>query len=249
MSEVKIEIKKTGKLFHYAHFICDVLFPEVNMHLYNYKTIYVRKDIEQTIGIFKKIFEEIMGNKYEELYPGRFAKMDCELKIVNRFNFLKVENFLFFRKYIWDKLGINFDKNYPEIILIERGNHIELVDDKYLKNLNFDHSNGKEKREIVKINELKIFMQNNFGKKYKCVILEDTTFIEQVKLFFNAKIIIAIHGGALANMFFCKSGTKVLEILGERKWRFFDVISKNLNLIHKKCENNLETIKNNIINI
>lgn len=249
MNNIKVEILKTGRLFHYAHFICDVLFPEINNKLYNYHSIYRKKEITQTIGIFKNIYEDVMGSKYIELNENEYNKLKCEFKLISRYDFKDRNHFIFFKDYILNKFNIKDDNNYPEILLIQRGNPIQLVIDNDLKKFNTNGKNGNETREINNIEELKIYLQNNYGKKYRTVILENVPFIEQVKLFYNAKYIIGVHGGAFANMFFCKPNTLILEILGDRIWRFFDIISKQLSLKHFKCPNDINIIKNNIITL
>jgi hypothetical protein len=46
----------------------------------------------------------------------------------------------------------------------------------------------------------------------------------------------------MANMFFCKKNTKILEIVCNKKFPFFDVMSNILNLQHIKCHE-IETEK------
>ena len=53
---IKIKnIRKEGSLFHYAHFICDCLFPEIVCDIFKYSEVIREKTIEQTIGNFNKI--------------------------------------------------------------------------------------------------------------------------------------------------------------------------------------------------
>ena len=42
--------------------------------------------------------------------------------------------------------------------------------------------------------------------------LHEIKFLDQVQLFNNAKCIVGLHGGGFANLVFCKSGTKVVEL-------------------------------------
>ena len=59
-------------MFHYAHFLCDCLFPEIINNIYNYKTVIREKNIDQTLGNFNKIYEEVMLNKSIELIKSQF---------------------------------------------------------------------------------------------------------------------------------------------------------------------------------
>jgi len=43
--------------------------------------------------------------------------------------------------------------------------------------------------------------------------LEELTWAQQITAFRAAKIIVAPHGAGLANLVFCQSGTKVIELL------------------------------------
>ena len=74
---IKVEIKTNGSLFHYAHFICDCLLPEINAKVYEQDKVIRLKTVNQTIGNFSNIYEEVMGVKYEEILPKRYASIDC----------------------------------------------------------------------------------------------------------------------------------------------------------------------------
>lgn len=49
---------------------------------------------------------------------------------------------------------------------------------------------------------------------FKQVFLEDYTFADQVRLFHQAECVISPHGAGLANLVFCRAGTKVVELFG-----------------------------------
>ncbi len=245
---IKVEIKTNGSLFHYAHFICDCLLPEINAKVYEQDKVIRLKTVNQTIGNFSNIYEEVMGVKYEEILPKKYASIDCEKIILrkkgNRTSKGEID---FFRKYIFDKFDIKKDRSYPEILLIQRGERRELISDNYLKNFNTNITTGKERREIFGIEELKVFIEDNYPNISKTLILEDLSFKKQVKYFHNAKLVIGMHGAAFANLFFCDPGTNVIEVNGEEESNFFDYISKLNNLNHIKIENNLEEIKKKIL--
>lgn len=69
-------------------------------------------------------------------------------------------------------------------------------------------------------------------------MLEGMPIEEQIKYFNNAKIIIAAHGAALSNMLFCKKSTYIIEVVCDKYWAFFDIISKKLKLNHHKIKKN-----------
>jgi capsular polysaccharide biosynthesis protein len=48
---------------------------------------------------------------------------------------------------------------------------------------------------------------------FRTVFLEQTPFMEQVRIFASARAIVAPHGAGLANLAFCAPGTKVIEML------------------------------------
>ena len=86
------------------------------------------------------------------------------------------------------------NKNFPKKIYIDRGDSI---------------SNVAKLRTIINEDEVKNFLKE---KGFKSMRLSELHFLEQVKLFNEAEFIIGLHGAAFANMAFCKTNTKVLEI-------------------------------------
>ena len=144
--------RKEGSLYHYAHFICDCLFTEVVNDIFIFKIVYREKIIPQTLGNFKNIYEEVMGNVNTELPKKEFDELNLETTILgNKEEYLEKEYFIKFRNYIFTRYNINetvYDINYPEVILIERGDRIELINDEKLQRENKNITNGKERREI-----------------------------------------------------------------------------------------------------
>lgn len=240
---------RPGALFHYAHFICDCLFPEIMCDMFNYKEVVREKIISQTIGNFSKMYTEIMQIKNTELLNDDFNKLKAKtihLKIKEQYQ--DKLHFDKFRDFIFGRYNVNpleYDTDYPEVLLIKRGDRINLIDDEYLKEnvSTWFQTNGKERREIKALPELEHFLENNFKHKFKSVYFEGLDFKEQIKYFNNAKLIICAHGAVMSNMFFCKEGTTILEVTCGRQWIFFDTISNILKLNHKKClKNNFDDI-------
>ena len=65
-----------GNMFHYAHFLCDCLFPEVIRRIYEFPTVVRQKSIEQTIGNFHTLYTEIMKVNHMELPGESFKELD-----------------------------------------------------------------------------------------------------------------------------------------------------------------------------
>ena len=84
---IKIKnIRKEGSLFHYAHFICDCLFPEIVCDIFKYSEVIREKTIEQTIGNFNKIYTDVMLIKNTELPSSDFQNLNINTIFYIRYN-------------------------------------------------------------------------------------------------------------------------------------------------------------------
>lgn len=239
--------RNDGYLFHYAHFICDCLFPEIMCDIFNYNEVIRLKDINQTIGNFSKIYTDVMMVKNTELLINDFNNLKVNTinyknkeKYSDKIYFDKFRNYIFKR---YDIKNLEYDNDYPEVILIKRNGRINLIDDEYLQKINTNITTGKERREIKDIIDIEFFLQKKYENKFKSLYFENLPFKEQIKYFNNAKLIICAHGAVMANMFFCKEGTKIIEVVCDTYWPFFDKMSNILKLNHIKCyANNFDAI-------
>ena len=236
-----------GYLFHYAHFITDCLFVEVINEVYNYDEVIREKNLDQTLGNFYKIYEEVMQMKNIELDKKDFDKINKDvIKYDKREVYANEYYFDKFRTYIFSRYNINFliyDSKYPEVLLIKRGHVTDLISDTILlKQPNNSAENGIFRGDINKIDIVEEHLKKKYKYKFNSIILENMPFVEQVKYFSNAKIIICFHGACMANLLFCKKNvTKVIEIARCGKYRYSfvsSVIPKILNLQHNICYNN-----------
>jgi hypothetical protein len=234
--------RELGNLFHYAHFICDCLFPEIVASTYKYKRIIREKSISQTLGIFLPIYCKVMNCKCVELEPTIFDSIQTKLYINKaKENLTHPIYFKMFRKYFFSRFKINpfiFYPKYPSVLLIQRGKRVKLINDSSLQDYNANYTNGAERREIHNIEIVQTFMKNKFGDQFKTLILENVPFEEQIQYFNNAKIIVCAHGACMSNLFFCKKNTILYEVTCGETWKFFDTITKNLQIIHHKIEEN-----------
>jgi hypothetical protein len=245
---IKVKNNRTdGYIFHYAHFICDCLFPEIISDIFNYDEVIREKNIHQTIGNFSAIYTNVMRIKNTELLTDDFNNLNVDtICYKNKEKYCDKIYFDKFKKFIFERYGINnlkYNHDYPEVILVKRNDRINLIDDEYLSKINTIVTTGKERREINNIADVEEFLQNKYKNKFKSLYFEKLPFEEQIKYFNNAKLIICAHGAVMSNMFFCKEGTTVIEVTCGRCWPFFDRISKILNLNHVKCyENSFDAI-------
>ena len=88
--------------------------------------------------------------------------------------------------------------------------------------------------QINNLNDVKNFILRKNFKSYKPEYL---SFKKQIDLFKNSSIIIGAHGAAFSNIIFCKSGTKIIEIIpADHPNRKCERISKILKLRYFRVE-------------
>jgi len=237
---IKIINKRIGgSLFHYAHFLIDCLYPEIVQDVHLFQEVVREKNIDQTIGNFHSIYTDVTHLKNTELNKTEFDSLQTHsLVLKNKEEYTDILHLNKFRDFIFSRYSIYDHCISPEIILIKRGDRISLIDDPELKQINTNVTTGKERREIDRVDELEQFLQHTYKHKFQAVFLEHLPFEQQVKLFYNCKTVIAIHGAAMANVLFCKENTKFIEIVHNMRYEWFDTVFRNLNIHHIKCANN-----------
>ena len=86
-------------------------------------------------------------------------------------------------------------------------------------------------RNRTLINEEQVFsVLSQLGFEY--YVLEDLGFFEQVALFEHAEVIVAPHGSGLGNLVFCRTGTKVIELLPSKTIDSFYRLCSDANLVY-----------------
>ena len=252
MSLIKVKNQREdgGNLFHYAHFICDCLFPEVIAGVPEYNNVFRVKNLNQTLGNFEKIYSQVFHSVNIELCEDYFNKLDCEEKIIKRSSFHENgSDFEKFRDFIFYSLNIKkeSDRKYPEVLLIKRGERVDLISDTYLKKQNKNLTNGKERREIKGIERAERRLSEKYRDKFNSIVLENMSFKDQISYFYHAKMIVCAHGACMANLFFCQAETSVIEVnaqtpedkrMGAGHYPFFDTICRVLNLNQHKIQRN-----------
>ena len=234
-----------GQLFHYAHFIKDCLFNEILADFHLHKKVVRQKILDQTLGNFSRFYEDVMGIETTELPEKEFEELEDELVITHRINKPTKEQMDKFRQFIFQRYSIEEDPTFPEILLIERGGRIELINDEELKKINTNVSTGRERREINQIEKVKEFLEKEHSGKYKTIMLEQLSFQEQIKYFYNAKTVIGCHGAGLINILFCREHTTLIEVNPENYrvlWNFLINSCQVLNVKHIYSNNNIKDV-------
>ncbi len=109
------------------------------------------------------------------------------------------------------------DKNFPTNIYIDRSD---------------SHPNVANLRKIINEKEVVNCLK---GRDFKIITLSSYSFKDQMKLFYNAKNIVGLHGAGFANVIFSKPELKILELKPAGAGKMCE------NLI-KKCNVNYDCI-------
>ena len=105
------------------------------------------------------------------------------------------------------------------------------IDDIRVKKIFIDRDDVDPKRNsnrrISNENELRSLLKK---ENFQFIKLSEISFLNQINIFQNANIILGLHGAGFANLSFCKSGTKVVEIRSSKTGKIIESIAKNNNL-------------------
>ena len=104
------------------------------------------------------------------------------------------------------------DINFPKKIYIDRGDA---------------SPNISKLRSIINEKDVKIKLSEH---NYKVIKLSDYSIIDQIKLFFNAKKMVGLHGAGFANVMFANPGLRVLELKPSAAGKIFENLSKKCKL-------------------
>ena len=105
-------------------------------------------------------------------------------------------------------------------------NHVLLINRKaphiYYYSKDCKHKGGGSVRlTITNFDKLEIALKKIYKSKLITLYLEDISFIDQINYFYNAELVIAQHGDALANILWCDETTKCVEISQKEPFHCF----------------------------
>lgn len=199
------------------------MFPEFISGFHGYEVVVRKKSLDQSIGKFRAMYEEIMATRVMELDADSFDSFDAPLQEVATIDRPTYEQYERFRQHVFFVVdGEEEPEPHGKVVLIRRGGRRELLDDPELIRQNlvlYSATTGRERREIRGFDRVQEALQGVYGPEGLVVAeLESMTFAEQVRLFRGARAIVAVHGAGLANMVFCRPGTTLIEV--DPEWPF-----------------------------
>jgi hypothetical protein len=127
----------------------------------------------------------------------------------------------FLRNTFLTKENIRNNKYFPKKIYLDRDEVNLSSNDNIMQYKNY--------RLLLNEEEIKKYLEN-IG--FQIIKPQKLRFIDQVKLFSNAKIIVSLYGAGLSNIIFCRQNTRIIEIKSIKAGNEFLKISKICHLRH-----------------
>ena len=186
---------------NYCHWLLDVL-PKIKICLQKYN--------------LKKINYFYIQNKltFQKQSLAKLGILDKKIIDCNKYKHIQADKIIAITHHVYKNNDyiLNAQKNQPQW-------SINWLRQKFLKNKNnkknknrifIDRSDSKNNHcRIINNDETLLLLKKLNFKIYQ---LSKINFIEQVKIFNNANIVVGVHGAGLTNIIFCKKKTKILEI-------------------------------------
>jgi len=184
--------------------------PGAHYHMLSDFTCRCVKDLEFLPGDTKFLFP----NSTSDVILDAFEALGIPRKrmiLVRKNENYKIENLFWSPPSTKSGFNLPSELNLVKETILNNLMKTQIIDTKEKNNLYISRNDAK--RKIINENELikKVLNPNLFV----IAELSKLSFIDQVRLFYNAKTIISPHGAGLVNLMFCKPGTKVLELFPE----------------------------------
>jgi hypothetical protein len=161
-----------GTLFHYAHLCVMLFFPEILLRIDRHIIIFRQKNLNQTLGNMSQLYEQIFGIQSLEVDLDVFESINLPLvtvvprRMYTPHQFSNIREFLLFR---FPGISRSDKRSFPRILLIERENRIDLIDDPVLKDLNTNVTVGKERRDISDIPGVQTILESKWPGEVQVV--------------------------------------------------------------------------------
>ena len=210
-----------GSVQHYYHFTFDLMLP-FSMVLQN-----VSPEIKfsiRHIGPLTPILLKSFGDRIKIHTSDRFPQNVRKVKLVglNPDELYPDQNdFSILTESIFRNLNIPKCSAPNKILLIQRGAPSQF----YLKEAKLKGS-GTSRRSIINHKEIEQLIRAKTKQSYEFhnLVLEETSFEDQIKHFNSAALVIGQHGAGLSNLIWMNKRMNVIEI-GYRDKKHFEKIS------------------------
>jgi len=212
----------SGHVEHYFHFLFDLLLP-LSCIVRDFDGVYTIKLFH--IGVLSELLIELFGSKIEFVSRREHVKGISQQKLVGMTPTcvpMSLAQTYAFKSHIFSILNLTKNANPKKILSIERMPPRDyFVNDAIIKGA------GSSRRSIINHEEMsdKISSMINAEYTFVNVRLEELSFLDQVKLFKDAAVIVAQHGAALGNMIWMNEGSIIIEV-GINGKQLFEKIAK-----------------------
>tara|TARA_Y100000590_G_scaffold85984_1_gene96249 strand:+ start:4067 stop:5173 length:1107 start_codon:yes stop_codon:yes gene_type:complete len=185
---------------NYSHWLLDIL-PKLKLYneIFNYENlnyIYLNK-----LNSFQRSSLDLLGlEKVKILDSNKFRHIQCD-------ELIATDHPSYFKGYILDQAQYvpNWIVTWLRDSFLNKSKNTD-----YKEKVFIDRSMSKFKHsQIINYSETINFLKE---KNFEIIKLENLSFVKQISLFKNAKIVVGAHGAGLTNICFSQSGSKIIEI-------------------------------------
>jgi len=209
--------KPTGHLWHYGHFIHDLIMPladwivEKNLDP-EAIDLFVEQTPDQSPGPFFDLISSLLGVRTYLLTAQIFDDLQGRDLALHAYLFgpYKPSSLENVQQLVLPRFDLQVNGAMPfDIILIERGLQSSGFEDCH-EIPERSRRSGKRRRTIINHAKLSAALKARYGRRFCNVALEGMPVAEQLKLFHHAQVVIGQHGGGLNNLIWMKGNDGVV---------------------------------------
>ena len=226
---------QAGSPEHFFHFFFGILVPLItHMATSHGRTFY----FVRSCGPMNRILHELNLDNLAIVDKASMPRLERYFRKTTLSGFdnpahYDLDVFLRARRLLLDRFGMtNSTSNNISapsgIVMVDRGNS----DPYYNSSLAEIKTSGKQRRSIPNFRELTDAIRR-LNSATKAVRLEMMPLERQARLFSNAKISVMQHGAAIANVFWMKSGSTLIEINPLPDWANFSTLCQTFGVQHE----------------
>lgn len=221
---------RSGSVEHYYHFLLGLCVPIVEASV-DLGIITARKAVREC-GPLSPLLHDL-GLNIETIRRDTSTMLPTHLHLYgyDSQRHYASRPFSMFRNHVLAAEREIVGDESPNVLVIERG----VPHPFYMSDLAERPGSGTTRRSIRNHAEL-VDCLGRYHANVVNVLLEDIPLGEQAALFSAARVIVAQHGAALANLIFCRPGIQVIEIgLGRNDDDHFRSLANVIGLRYTLC--------------